>query len=101
LLLWLALLLPVAQLTAGWHELSHLQQGPTADDAGKQGLHLRPACDLCLSAAVVAGGGPLPHGEHPAVLAFVDELPRLLWRGLRALPLALVYRSRAPPFRSV
>jgi hypothetical protein len=96
-LLWFALLMPVAQVAAGWHELSHLQPGPHADGAGKQALHLRLACDLCQSAAVVAGGAPLPQIAVPAAVAFVDELPHLLLRPARALPCAPVYHSRAPP----
>jgi hypothetical protein len=95
-LLWLALLLPVAQVAASWHELSHLAQDGAAGGQERSALHLGH-CELCLNAAAVHAAGPLA--------------PPLVWRGpvqVHALPsappvvqpataLALAYRSRAPP----
>jgi hypothetical protein len=58
-LLWLALLLPIAQAMAGVHALSHV--GDRQDDSI---VHLVD-CDLCLTAAHLAGGAP---AAAPAVL---------------------------------
>lgn len=52
-LLWLALLLPIAQAMAGVHALSHVGDRP--DD----GLVHLVDCDLCLTAAHLAGGAPV------------------------------------------
>jgi hypothetical protein len=52
-LLWLALLLPIAQAMAGVHALSHV--GDRLDDSI---VHLVD-CDLCLTAAHLAGGAPV------------------------------------------
>ena len=70
-LLWLALLLPIAQAMAGVHALSHVSDRP--DD----GLVHVVDCDLCLTAAHLAGSapaaepGPLPEGAAVEVLAAV------------------------------
>ena len=95
-LLWLALLLPMAQSVAAWHAVSH--SGPDAsDDAnGKQAPH--PShCDLCLTAAAISGGalpGAAPSLAHPAAR---HEVPQAAFASVwLALP-ARAYRSRAPP----
>lgn len=59
-LFWLALLLPIAQAVAGVHALSHV-----SDRQGDGITHLVD-CDLCLTAANLAGGAPL---AEPLVLA--------------------------------
>ena len=102
-LLWLALLLPFAQLAAGVHELSHLRAGPASDEstAGQRALHLQAPCELCLSAAVVAGGAPLPQVQPPALLATVEALPSVFSLHPHAVPFALAYRSHAPPLARV
>lgn len=71
-LLWLALLLPIAQAMAGVHALSHV--GADRRDEGT--AHL-VHCDLCLAAADLAGGAPtaepapLSQGAAVEVLAAV------------------------------
>ncbi|MFG6432545.1 hypothetical protein [Roseateles sp. LYH14W] len=90
-LLWLALLLPIAQAMAGVHALSHA--GHDQDDAI---VHLVD-CDLCLTAAHLAGGAaaaepaPLPAG------AAVDA--RVTLRPTPALQRDAAWRppARAPP----
>lgn len=92
LLLWLALLIPVAQLAAQAHPLSHgvlqtkVQHGGAAEH-----------CDLCLSASAVTGGAllgaPAVLQHAPARHAAPFAAPTGAWTAARASP----YRSRAPP----
>lgn len=94
-LLWLALLLPLAQSATAWHAVSHSTTGAPAHD-GKQALH--PVhCDLCLAAAAL-GGGALPTASqwvvHPAARHQAPQAsPGSPWLPL----LARAYHSRAPP----
>jgi len=93
--LWLALLLPLAQVSASWHAISHLRL-EAADSDGKQVLH-QSHCDLCLTAAAVHGGGPAAEPPalrlHAARHAAPRPTARSLWLALTARP----YQSRAPP----
>lgn len=95
-LLWLVLLLPVAQVAASWHVLSHVNSQPLPENDNRQAIH-HAQCDLCLSAAALVSGAP-PVSEaaaptspalHQAVLTVA---PTVLWR--LATP---AYHSRAPP----
>ncbi|MBB3177840.1 hypothetical protein [Variovorax sp. Sphag1AA] len=101
-LLWVMLLLPVAQVAALWHGVSHVvptaqQEAPAPGEPLSQAAH----CDLCLLAATIHGGA-LPSAPillpHPALkhqappVAFAAG-----WSGTPALP----YRSRAPPASSL
>lgn len=61
-LLWLALILPIAQAMAGVHALSHF--GDRQDDGVAHLVH----CDLCLTAADLGSGAP---AAAPAALAAV------------------------------
>ena len=96
-LLWLVLLLPIAQTAASWHVLSHLHPDQSAQDDGKQAIH-QDRCELCLSAATLIGGAPLVSSvQLPQARVFheaplVELRPVLLTAPLRA------YDSRAPPF---
>ena len=96
-LLWLALLLPFAQAAAHWHAMSHVGVSGPSDNDSKQALHLSH-CELCLTAAVVAGGALV--GEPP-VIAPLDAphaapapAAGSAWTALPERP----YQSRAPPF---
>jgi hypothetical protein len=96
-LLWLALLLPLAQTAASWHILSHAnsEQTKAADD--QQAVH-QAHCELCLSAAALIGGAPLaslPNLFHPRAMA---EVLAADVRGVISTPTARAYESRAPPF---
>ena len=96
-LLWLALLLPLAQSAAAWHALSHPVLEASADADGKRALH-SAHCDLCLSAATL-GGGALP-GDPPcfAPLSLArHEPPQPALSGVRLAFVAPAYLSRAPP----
>lgn len=76
-LLWLALLLPIAQAMAGGHALSHVNDRPD------EGLVHLVDCDLCLTAAHLAGGAPaagpqpLPAGAGADVLVAARPTPAL------------------------
>ena len=95
-LLWLALLLPMAQAAANWHAFSHTGRETRGEPKGKQAPHFSH-CDLCLTAAAVAGGAlpaaptalPIPALRHQAPQAAFASV----WLALTAL----AYLSRAPP----
>jgi hypothetical protein len=91
-LLWLALLLPVAQAMAGVHALSHLG-GDRRDDGIAHLVH----CDLCLAAADLGAGAP---AAEPVMLVdgSASHAAPLLARGgqPRAVSLGLP-PARAPP----
>lgn len=92
--LWLAMLLPLAQLAANWHAQSHWD---TERTSSSKDMLATAHCGICLSAAAVTGGGatstPLaiahPAPRQPAVP--FAEGPR--W----SAPLLRAYESRAPP----
>jgi hypothetical protein len=95
--LWLALLLPLAQAAANWHAQSHWDTERSSSTRGKDtlaGAH----CGVCLGAAAVTGGGaastPLVIAHAPARRSAADlpETPR------GSAPLSSAYQSRAPPF---
>ena len=98
-LLWLAMLLPVAQLAASWHVLSHVGSEAGGEAAGKQAAH-PTHCDLCLTAAAIAGGAlvaSLPALLHPAVRHLA---PSIAFVGVWLASPVRAYRSRAPPVAS-
>ena len=90
--LLLALVLPLAQVAAAAHELSHVraQQDPSAP--------VLSHCDLCMVAAAVTGGGAT--SAAPVVLPAPAPAEQPQWTVLvpvtseRAAP----FQSRAPPF---
>ena len=100
-LLCLAFLLPVAQVTAAWHGLSHAiadASGDTKEAAdAKRSLPHQTHCDLCLTASAVSGGA-LP-GALPAFVPSVDghPAPQSLSAEVWVAAPAHAYRSRAPP----
>jgi hypothetical protein len=93
--LWLAMLLPLAQVAANWHAQSHWD---TERSSSTKDMLANAHCGVCLSAAAVTGGGaastPLaiahPSSRQPA--AQFAEAPH------GAAPLLRAYESRAPPF---
>ena len=97
-LLWLALLLPMAQSVASWHALSHVAvEAEATDDSSRavlHGLH----CDLCLAAAAVgSGAAPMAHAA-PALVAARYLRPLTASVVERPAQPTLAYQSRAPPF---
>jgi hypothetical protein len=95
-LLWLVLLLPVMQVAATGHALSHasLEAGGTGD--GKQVPHL-PYCDLCLGAAAMSGGALTGEPQFLPGCAARHALPQAESRGISPTFPAHAYFSRAPP----
>ena len=102
--LWLALLLPLAQASAAWHAVTHVGAAlgdaeRDVDIAAKQAPHLAH-CDLCLTAAGIGGaafaGAPTPT-PHPALR---HQAPQRAFAGVWAAPAPRAYRSRAPPLSS-
>jgi hypothetical protein len=96
-LLWLALLLPVAQLGAAWHAVSHSRLDAIGEADGKPALP-HAHCDLCLAAAAL--GSAAPAGEPPLVplLSVRHAMPRVDAASVWTAPSARPYESRAPPF---
>ena len=95
-LVWLGLLLPVAQFGAVAHSLTHARTEQGRDADGKQAP---PAahCDLCLLGAAVGSGAPFAHVAPPALLAVTHATPQAVRPQVRAAEPAHPYRSRAPP----
>jgi hypothetical protein len=100
LLLWLALLLPLAQLAGTWHAYSHLQPQASQQDRDKQAPQA-DHCDLCLAAADVGSGGLLRVAQALPTPAARHVRPRHRAAALHAARVALAYRSRAPPVASL
>lgn len=95
-LLWLVLLLPLAQTAATWHVLSHMNSQSAPESDSRQAIH-HAQCDLCLGAAALAGGAPLVPKPVAPLLHALHEAPLIashlvLWRLV-----TLAYYGRAPP----
>lgn len=95
-LLWLALLLPMAQAVASWHGYSHVPvvaDEPERDQPAPHAVH----CDLCLSAAGVSTAAPTGQRAGVPQLALAHALAPQAGAGVWLATLALAYLSRAPP----
>lgn len=97
-LLWLALLLPLAQAASVAHGAVHAATPGGVGD-GKQAPQ-DAGCGLCLVAAAVGGG--VPAGAPPSLpRATVRHAPPSGSPGVRpGMAAGPVYRSRAPPLRA-
>lgn len=96
-LLWsllLALLLPLAQVAAAAHELSHVRPGT---EAGSKSAPVAAHCDLCVVAATISGGGA-PSTTPTLALAHVEAAAPLSHEPAQRLaePFS-AFASRAPP----
>lgn len=92
--LWLAFLLPLAQLGAAVHGYTHLQDPPrTSSDK-----HLPAACDACVAAAVL-GAGAAPASNPPAapLVVLAHAAPRQPTVAVAPAAAPSPYQSRAPP----
>ena len=93
--LWLALILPLAQFAANWHAQSHWDVERTGQLEDKS-LGVDP-CDLCLTAAALAAGGAATEAPLLALAPHVQAAPQTNAGGIWVAPAALAYESRAPP----
>lgn len=94
-LLWLALLLPMAQAAAKWHGYSHVSNWASQGDESQ--VPQLDHCELCLAAASVSAGAlPSVARTLPDSIRR-HEKPHLLAIGVWPAHSALGYRSRAPP----
>lgn len=90
-LLWLALILPLAQAMAGVHALSHL--GDRRDDGAAHLTH----CSLCLASASLDGLATPPAPPAVAPIASAPEAPPLTIPAPPGARPAPPYPARAPP----
>lgn len=98
-LLWLAMLLPVAQTAASCHLYSHDQElaAAAADYSKNKHAAVGSHCDLCLVGSI-AHGGALPSAELlPPLPPIVHAAPRAAFQSPWTPPLVLAYQGRAPP----
>ena len=96
-LLWLVLLLPMAQTAATWHVLSHVNSEQREDTDGQKAIH-QGHCDLCLSAAALIGGSPLASSTPLPALEALHEVALAGLHGVILAAAPRAYDSRAPPF---
>ena len=91
--LWLALLLPLAQLAAAMHAYVHLPD-PVRVSSDK---HLPAPCDVCVLAAALGSAAPggTPAGQPQ--LALEQPAPQAVPASRPDLAAPSHYRSRAPP----
>ncbi len=94
-LLWLVLLLPIAQTAASWHVLSHASVQKT-EDASQQALD-QDRCELCASAAALLGGAPLGSTDPWPTNRALTQTLRFDPRAAPMLAPVRAYDSRAPP----
>lgn len=89
-LLWLALLLPIAQAMAAAHAFAHVGERP------QDGAAHAAACDLCVAAAQLAGAAPV---AMPALPAVQPAATAVAWPPAPAPAPAAAWRppARAPP----
>lgn len=97
-LVWLALLLPIAQSAAAWHAYSHAGAAAAAGTRDDGGAAAHAAqCDLCLTAAAAGAPGlpaataALPHDDAGSQRAPLAQTERAPARRFAA------YHSRGPP----
>jgi hypothetical protein len=95
-LLWLVLLLPVAQFAASWHAVSHA--APDARDT-QHAPHLTH-CDLCLASAAIGSGAPADQPAAVVLESLRHALPQAALYAVWVAAPAKGYLSRAPPFVS-
>jgi hypothetical protein len=98
-LLWLALLLPLAQASAAWHALSHTRAELAGDAQDGKALHASH-CDLCLTAAAVTGGALPVHAPAVPIDATSQAAPIAAPGGVASTAPAHDYLTRAPPLAS-
>jgi len=95
-LLWIGLLLPVAQVAAAAHALSHASQEAGRSGDGKQAA-AQTHCDLCLIAAAIGGVAPPAKPPTPTPVTVSSQAAQVTSADVPPAAPVLAYRSRAPP----
>lgn len=95
-LLWLALLVPMAQAAAKWHSLSHSVLDASGWPDSKQAAH-EASCGLCLAASATSHGTSSGATQLPPQPSARHALPRLDADGIWPAQPTPAYLSRAPP----
>ncbi|MFO1337287.1 MAG: hypothetical protein U1F53_03485 [Burkholderiaceae bacterium] len=95
-LLWLALVLPLAQSAAAWHALSHVRAPVAAGDEDQPATHAAAQCDLCLAAGALAGGAPAAAAPGLPASSAVEARPTWAAGPARHGPVALAAAAAAP-----
>ena len=99
-LLWLVLLLPMAQTAASLHGLSHATSDLARKSSpvdGKQAIE-RAHCELCMTGASLVGAAPASAPPQAPQLATAHPIPPTISADVWLAPTATAYQSRAPPF---
>ena len=100
-LLCLAFLLPIAQVAAARHGLSHtgVEASVATQEAAdaKRSLPHPIHCDLCLTASAVSGGALPSVSQAFALSVGRHTASQTVGADVRVALPALAYRSRAPP----
>jgi len=95
-LVWLGMLLPVAQVGAVVHTFAHARPDASRDADDRQAPRAAQ-CDLCLIGAAVGTGAPLVHGAPAIAVPLGHAAPQAVRPEVRAAAPTHPYRSRAPP----
>ena len=98
-LLWLALLLPVAQAAATLHAFSHIGAHTGEPSKDKQAPQATD-CGLCVTAATVGTGVPANGMPSPPLPLARHEQAGPALRAPGPTVSVRAYRSRAPPLAS-
>jgi hypothetical protein len=97
-LLGVLLLLPLGQSAAVWHVLGHLGEPAQQTQRDNAALPHGDGCGLCQVAAVVGAGGAPSALPVCAVAAGLGRMhPAPVAAAVWLAPVAVGYRSRAPP----
>jgi hypothetical protein len=96
-LLWLALLLPLAQTAAAWHAYSHGRPAAEVRGVSDAAAPHAVACDLCIAAAAVGGGALRAEPPALALVRARHEAPRSVVPSVGPGRHTPAYLSRAPP----
>jgi hypothetical protein len=99
-LLWLAMLLPLAQGLAGWHAQTHWNSDRSGRSEEQHGTPDK-LCDLCVIAAAVTGGAALDNAPALSPCSTPHAAPTAHADSMWCAPHLAAYQSRAPPAASV
>jgi hypothetical protein len=99
-LLWLALMLPLAQSVAAWHAQSHWDTERARQSSGKQ-LLPGEGCEVCVAAAALSSGGLASTPVESAQPPLPHAAPLRSATGHAPTRPVASYDSRAPPLISL